>query len=195
MRLMGISLFLSSFKQTCDLDKTTMRTCQKCLAKWRVFQPPVEVDSLMTSLLVFGLLGDDIFYSASRAIVEWGQTTQMDRYTLTYTGSTNSTAQHVIPADWGHSIKTKKTKRSSLVMLWSSSGSWELLSLLLNYHHLRLIFIWWDSGRNLHINVLFFHLIKLTSFLTSQCIIGLNPNVHPLDLQAETSPSAFWLLL
>ena len=43
--------------------------------------------------------------------------TQIERYTLTYAGSTNFTAQQVIPAVRGHSIETKKTKRISLTML------------------------------------------------------------------------------
>lgn len=43
--------------------------------------------------------------------------TQIERYTRTYTGSTNFTAQQVIPVVRGHSIKTKKTKRSSSTML------------------------------------------------------------------------------
>lgn len=57
----------------------------------------------------------------------------------------------VISTARGLSVTTKKNKRLSLIMLPSSVGSWELLSLLLNIHHCRWKHIWWDSGRNVQI--------------------------------------------
>lgn len=57
-------------------------------------------------------------------------------------------ARFVMSAARTLSVKTTKTKGCSVMTLWSSVGSWELLSSLLSNHNCRWQYIWWDSSRS-----------------------------------------------
>lgn len=111
--------------------------------------------------------------------------TQIERYTRTYTGSTNFTAQQVIPVVRGHSIKTKKTKRSSSTML------------LARDHRSCCLDCWTTTISDKHLfdgTQAEFTLIKLTSFLTSQCIIE-SESKCPLSGPADWALSVCILII